>query len=232
MVDAVLLEWEGVLADTGAARRDSLLRALADEGVLLSAAAYDACCAGADAHGAASAALASVGRSDATLAELVALRAGRSFTERLARGFTLQPGAAEFVAGAAPRARIAIVTRASRGETDVALRLSGLDSAVACVVTADDVLVPPPASELYDRALAHLSRRRTMTRERGEGAVVALAQGSAALRAARAAGARAIAVGAPAHVAVDADAAVSGLSGLTLEMVAALLGLAPATILE
>jgi beta-phosphoglucomutase-like phosphatase (HAD superfamily) len=230
MVDAVLLEWEGVLADTGAARRDSLLRALADEGVLLSAAAYGACCEGVDVHAAASAALASVGRPDATLAELVALRAGRTFAEQLAGGFTLQLGAAEFMAGAAHRARIAIVTSASRDETEVALRLSGLDSAVACVVTADDVLVPPPAPELYDRALAHLSRRRTVARERG--AVVALAQGSAALLAARGAGVRTLAVGAPAHVAVEADAAVSGLSGLTLESVAALLGLTPATILE
>jgi beta-phosphoglucomutase-like phosphatase (HAD superfamily) len=230
MVDAVLLEWEGVLADTGAARRDSLLRALADEGVLLSAAAYDACCEGTGAHGAASAALASVGRPDPTLAELVALRAGRSFTERLARGFTLQPGAAEFVAGAAHRARIAIVTRASRGETEIALRLSGFESAVASVVTADDVLVPPPAPELYQRALAHLSRRRSVARERG--AVVALAQGSAALLAARAAGVRTLAVGAPAHVAVDADAAVSDLTGLTLDAVAALLGVAHTTMVE
>jgi beta-phosphoglucomutase-like phosphatase (HAD superfamily) len=230
MVDAVLLEWEGVLADTGAARRDSLLRALADEGVLLSAAVYDACCDGAGVHGAASAALASVGRSDPTLAELVALRAGRIFTDRLSRGFTLQPGAAEFVASAAHRARIAIVTRASRAETEVALRLSSLESAVAFVVTDDEVLVPPPAPELYDRALGHLSRRRTVARERG--AVVALAQTSAALSSARAAGIRTLAVGAPAHVAVDADAAVSGLSGLTLEAVVALLGVAPATMPE
>jgi beta-phosphoglucomutase-like phosphatase (HAD superfamily) len=230
MVDAVLLEWEGVLADTGAARRDSLLRALADEGVLLSASGYDACCDGAGVHAASSAALASVGRADPTLAELVALRAGRIFTERLAHGFTLHPGAAEFVAGAAHRARIAIVTSASRAETEVALRLSGLDSAVAWVVTADDVLVPPPAPELYDRALAHLSRGRTVARERG--VVVALAQSSAALLAARGAGARTLAVGAPAHVAVDADAAVSGLSGLTVEAVAVLVGVAPAAMLE
>jgi beta-phosphoglucomutase len=230
MVDAVLLEWEGVLADTGAARRESLLRALADGGVLLSAAAYDACCEGADVHGAAAAALAGAGRSDPTLAELVGLRAGRIFTERLARGFILQPGAVEFVAAVAPRARIAIVTGASRAETDVALRLSGLDSVVACVVTADDVLVPPPAPELYERALAQLARRRTISRERG--AVVALAQRSAALIAARAAGVRTLAVGAPAHVAVEAMAAVSGLSGLTLEAIASLLGLAPAAMLE
>ena len=225
MVDAVLLEWEGVLADTGAARRDSLLRALADEGVHLSAAAYHACCEGAGVHGAAFAALASVARSDPTLAELVALRAGRSFTERLARGFTLQPGAAEFVAGAAHRARIAIVTTASRAETEVALRLSGLESAVACVVTADDVLVPPPAPELYDRALAHLARRRAAAPER----VVAVVQVSAAVCAARDAGVRTLAVGAPAHVAIDADVAVPGLAGVTLDAVTTLLGVSPVT---
>jgi beta-phosphoglucomutase-like phosphatase (HAD superfamily) len=230
MVDAVLLEWEGVLADTGAARRDSLLRALADEGVLLSAAAYDACCEGADVHGAASAALASVGRPDATLAELVALRAGRSFTERLARGFSLQPGAAELVAGAAHRTRIAIVTGASREATEVALRLSGFESAVAWVVSADDVLVPPPAPELYDRAMAHLARRHGLARDRG--AVVALAHRSAALLAARGAGARTLAVGAPAHVALYADAAVHGLAGLTLETIATLVGVTPVTMPE
>jgi hypothetical protein len=90
--------------------------------------------------------------------------------------------------------------------------------------------VPPPSPELYDRALAHLTRRGIAGRERG--AVVALAQTSAALSSARAAGIRTLAVSAPAHVAVDADAAVTGLSGLTLEAVAALLGVAPATMPE
>jgi beta-phosphoglucomutase-like phosphatase (HAD superfamily) len=225
MVDAVLLEWEGVLADTGAARRDSLLRALADEGVLLDAAAYDACCDGLDVHGAASAALAHLGRPDATLADLVALRAGRAFVERLARGFTLQPGAVELITGAQHRARVAIVTMAARAETELALRLSGLDSAIACVIAADDVLVAPPAPESYDRALAQLARRRAVTPER----VVALVQTSAALRAARQAGVRTLAVGAPAHVAMDADAAVVGLSGLTLDGVATLLRMPPVT---
>jgi beta-phosphoglucomutase-like phosphatase (HAD superfamily) len=225
MVDAVLFEWEGVLADTGAARRESLLRALADEGVLLNAAAYEACCGGLDVHGAATAALAHVGRPDATLAELVALRAGRAFVDRLTRGFSLQPGAAEFITSAEHRARIAIVTTAARAETDVALRLSGLESAIACVITADDVLVAPPAPELYDRALAQLARRRAVTPER----VVALVQASAAVRAARHAGVRTLSVGGPAHVALDADAAVAGLTGLTLDGMATLVMMPPVT---
>jgi hypothetical protein len=69
-----------------------------------------------------------------------------------------------------------------------------------------------------------------VARERA--AFVALAQSSAALLAARGAGIRTLAVGAPAHVAVEADVAVSGLSGLTFEVVTALLDEAPATMLE
>jgi beta-phosphoglucomutase-like phosphatase (HAD superfamily) len=225
MVDAMLLEWEGVLADTGAARREALLRALADEGVSLNAVTYDACCDGLDVHGAAVAALASAGVHDATLAELVALRAGRAFVERLGQGFTLQPGAAQFIASAAHASRVAIVTRAARAETEIALRLSGLESAIACVVTAEDVLVAPPAPELYDRALAHLARRRAAAPER----VVAVVQVSAAVCAARDAGVRTLAVGAPAHVAIDADVAVPGLAGVTLDAVTTLLGVSPVT---
>jgi beta-phosphoglucomutase-like phosphatase (HAD superfamily) len=225
MVDAVLLEWEGVLADTGAARRDSLQRALADEGVLLDAAAYDACCEALGVHGATSAALADVGRHDPTLAELVALRAGGAFAERLSQGFSLQPGAVEFITGAEHRARIVIVTTAARAETELALRLSGLESSVAHVIAADDALAAPPAPEMYERALAKLARRRAVSPAR----VVALVRASAAVRAARQAGVRTLTVGAPAHVAMDADAAVAGLSGLTLDDVATLLGMRPHT---
>jgi beta-phosphoglucomutase-like phosphatase (HAD superfamily) len=218
MLDAVLLEWEGVLADTGAARRDALLRALADEGVPWTAAAYDACCGGLDVHAAAAAALARTGRKDATLTELVAVRASRAFAERLGRGITLQPGAARFIAAAEHRSRVAIVTRAARAETEIALQLSGLDAAIVTVVAGDDVFDPPPAPAIYARALAHLARLRPVRPDR----VVAMVDTSAAVRAARAAGVRALAVGAPAHVAVDADAAVDGLSDLGLDAIASL----------
>ena len=225
MLDAVLLEWEGVLADTGAARREALLRALADEGVLWTAAAYDACCGGLSVHAAAAAALARAGRDDATLAELVAVRAGRAFVERLAQGFTLKPGAVQFVVAAEHRARVAIVTQAARAETELALRLAGLGTAIAVVVTAEDVFDPPPAPATYAHALAHLARTRAVRPE----CVVAMVDTSAAVRAARGAGVRALAVGAPAHVAVDADAAVDGLPGLTLEAIASLVRVAPAS---
>ena len=188
MPDAVLLEWEGVLADTGSARRDALLRALADEGVPWTAAAYDACCGGLDVRAAAVRALGSAGREDATLADIVALRANRAFTDWLARGFMLMPHVSEQIEAIEHRTRLAIVTRAGRPETEAALRLSGLDRSVGIVVTADEVTDLPPAPDLYERALTQLSRRRPVRADH----VVAVVRAADAITAARAAGIRTV----------------------------------------
>lgn len=188
MPDAVLLEWEGVLADTGSARREALLRALADEGVPWTAAAYDARCGGLDVRAAAATALAGAGRDDATLAEIVALRAGRAFSDWLGHGFVLMPDVVPLVEAIAPRTRLAVVTRAGRAETAIALRLSGLDRSVGIVVTADDVTDLPPAPALYERALTQLSRRRPVRADR----VVAVVRAQAAIAAAHAAGIRTV----------------------------------------
>ncbi len=223
MVDAVLLEWDGVLADTGAARREALLRALADEGVAFSAEEYDARCAGLDVQEAARTAVSRAHDDDPALVDLVVLRAGRAFTERLAGGVTLSPGALDFLRATEPRARLAIASQSTRAETDLFLRLSGLDGMMACVFTADDVLHPPPAADLYEQAAAHLTRTRRVRREH----TVALVNGTAAIRAARAAGLRVLSVGAQAHVALDADGAATDLAALTLEELAMLVGITP-----
>jgi beta-phosphoglucomutase-like phosphatase (HAD superfamily) len=223
MVDAVLLDWEGVLADTGPARRDALLRVLADEGVPCTAAAYDDCCGGLDVQAAAVAMLARAGQNDPTQAELVALRASRLFVEQLAGGFSLAPGAASFITALEPATRLAIVTRARRPETDLALRLSGLDGSFATVVTSEDVLDQPPAPALHAQAVELLSRRRTVQPARA----IAMASATPVVRGARAAGLPVLAVAAPAHVALEADAAVDGLEGLTLDAMTRLLRLHP-----
>jgi hypothetical protein len=69
-----------------------------------------------------------------------------------------------------------------------------------------------------------LARRRPPNRER----VIALAPGTAALRAARAAGVRTIAVGAPAHVAVEANGTIDAIGGRTFHELEAIAGLAAA----
>lgn len=198
MLDAVLLEWEGVLADTTVARRDALLRALADEGV-----EYEAL------------------GSDPTLADLVAMRATRAFAERIGTGLVLLPGARAFVERLHVSSRIAIVTSATRAETEFVLRLAGLEDAVTTVVSSDDVPHGPAA---FERAITHLWRVRPIKRDH----IVALAVTGPALRAARDAGVRAIAVGAPAHVAIDADGALAAVDGATIADLARLSGIATA----
>ena len=90
------------------------------------------------------------------------------------------------------------------------LKLAGLDVAVTTIVSADDGLDAPPSAAPFAQAIAQLSRRRPLHRDR----VVAIACTSVALRAARAAGLRTVAIGAPAHIAVDADGAVDSIDGL------------------
>ena len=222
MVDAVLIDWEGVLADTAAVRRDALLRALADEGVPFNSADYSPRCEGRAVHVAVAEALRSAGRNDATLADLVVMRATRAFAERLGKGFVLAPGARALVEQLHSGSRVAIVTTATRAETEFVLRLAGLEAAISTIVSADDALDAPPSPAMYERAVERLMRLRPTHRER----VIAIAPTSSALRAARAAGIRTIALGTPAHVAVDADGAVSDLDGVTISDLARLAGIA------
>ncbi|MDB4898993.1 MAG: family hydrolase [Gemmatimonadetes bacterium] len=218
MVNAVLVEWEGVLADTRLARRSALLASLAEEGVASDAVADEEACRGMSVHAAATTALRVAGRVDATLVDLVALRAERSFLAGLANGCVLSPGAAAFVQHAQHRSRVMIVTRASRAETDLFLRLSGLDGAITAVLCADDILGDAPAVSLYTQALEHLTRLRPIAASRAVAVVDALP----AIRAARGAGVPALAVGAPAHEALEADGAVDSLDRLTMDDLARL----------
>jgi beta-phosphoglucomutase-like phosphatase (HAD superfamily) len=221
MADGVLLDWEGVLADTADSRRDAFRSAFIDEGIAFDDAAFEHQGAGRSVRSAVTRLLGSQA-ADATLAELVALRAERAFAGRLAQGFAIDPAAGHFVELAQLRAPVVIVTAAGRAETETALRLAGLHDSCAAIVTADDVGGDAPAPASYELALAHLGRRRVVKADR----VVVLATSIPAIRSAREAGLRTVAVSAPAHVALEADAAIGSLDGLTLDAVDALLGIA------
>src|SRR5436190_6389880 len=220
MADGVLLDWEGLLAGTADARRGALRDALTAEEIGFDDAVLEH-------HGTGRSVRAAIARllgsraADATLAELVALRAERSFAARLAHGFAIDPVAARFIELAQLRAPVVIVTAAGRAESDSALRLAGLHDSCAAVVTADDVGGDAPTRRSYELALEHLARRRSVR----AGRVIVLATSLPTIRAAREAELRTVAVGAPAHVALEADAAVGSLDGLTLDAVDALLGI-------
>jgi HAD superfamily hydrolase (TIGR01509 family) len=210
MLDAVLCEFEGVLADTQALRWRALERSFADEEIALPEAAA-AASAGHPTESAVRAALRAAGvERDEPGVELLRLRAERYFAELAGKGIVLVPGAREFLETAHGATRLALVTRASRGIVEFTLRLAGLDAAFACIVSADDVSLPKPASTAYESAIARLARRRPLSLERA----LALEDGVAGIRAARGAGLRCIAVGTlPAHVRLEADAAVFSLAG-------------------
>ena len=218
MLDAVLIEWENVLVDTSSARRNALVRAFAEEGLRFDESRWSTECHGRPLDGAVASALSYAGQADEPLAELLVMRAGRAFAEQLGKGFVLLPGARAFVEQAQVGARVGIVTFATRAETEFVLRLADLDAAVSTVVCAG---AAEESRATYDRALEHLTTRRITRRDHS----VAVAHIAPAFRGARAAGIRTVAVGAPAHDALEADGAVGSIDGLTLTDIARVAGL-------
>lgn len=213
MVDAVLLEWEGVLADTRRARRDALRGALAAEGVSHTLSDDDQQLRGLGVRAAVRVVLRHMGCSDETLADLLEARASRAFAADLVGGLVLAPGATAFMERMRSRARVAIVTRASRADTETILRLSGFEDAVTTIVCADDLAVDAAPSAAHTQAMARLGRVRAVE----PAGAVAIADALPGIRAARSAGLRVLAVGAPAHEALEADVAFDSLDRLTLD---------------
>jgi HAD superfamily hydrolase (TIGR01509 family) len=211
MIDAVLFEFEGVIADTSAMRRRTLLETLREDGVALSDSEYLEHCAGTPVRGAVRAALAlrNFAR-DETLVELVAMRAERGFADLVGTGLSLVDGARELVESLQGQTRLGIVSRASRADIDATLALAQLDHAFEFIIAGDDPFRPKPSPAPYVGALDRLARRRTVNTKH----VVALEDGAAGIRSAKAAGLRCAVVGAlPIHVAVNADALIPSLIG-------------------
>lgn len=217
---AVLMELEGVIVETYDARRTALLRALADDGISITALEYDDVAHGLPVRGAVRAAIAvAEEHMDDTGLELVALRAERYFAEAMAAGVTLTDGAREGLAALHAVARLGLVTRAARREVEPVLEAADATFIFECIVTADDVPdhpKPDPAS--YLSAVGRLERRRAISvRE-----AIALEDARAGIRSARGAGLRCVAVGSvPAFRALDADGYLPTLRGATLESLSA-----------
>ena len=213
MVDAALCEMEGVLFDTARLRRDCLARALRAQG--LDGAMDPDTVDGLSPRAAVAAHAANAGFAhDDALIDLVATRAQLLFSTDLATGGAqLTNGAREFVDLAAGSVRIAFVTRALRADAQTLLRLSGLETAPAFMVCADDVFDGKPAPEGYRQALQRLHQTAGVT----PSAVLAIEDGAAGIRSARDAGIRCVVTGStPPHVAVEANACIDSLIGASL----------------
>ena len=220
MIEAVLLEFEGVIADTERARREALRHTLAEDGVDVTVGEYVERCAAMPIRTAARNALTLRQRAcDETIVDLVTLRAQRRFGLALETGLSLMDGARSFIESLHGRTRIAIVSRAARTEIDATLRLAGLDHAFEFIISDDETFASKPSPAPYVAALDRLARRRVVKPLH----VVALEDGAVGIRSAKSAGIRCAVVGAvPVHLAVDADALVPSLMGQTAASIDAL----------
>jgi mannitol-1-/sugar-/sorbitol-6-phosphatase len=221
VLDTVLIELDGVLADTGPTRREVLRSVLRDESIALSELEYRDECAGLPMPDAVRAAVAlrAVPIDDTGL-DLLCARAERAYSAWVGKGVVLVDGAREFVEGLAARVRVGIVSRSNRRDIELVLNLARLEHACTIVVGAEDAYPHKPSPAPYLAALRRLARKRPIP---AGGVVLALEDGRAGIRAARAAGLRCIAVGdLPAHVAMEADAIVPAITGLDCDAVGAL----------
>lgn len=211
MIDAVLFEFEGVVADTRAARRRALLDTLREDGVGLSESEYIEHCAAMPVRAAVRAAFAlrKVARDEVAI-EIGAMHAERRFADLVETGLSLVDGAVDLIESLHGQARLGIVSRASRTEIEATLVLAQVDHSFEFLIAGDDPFQPKPSPAAYLGALDRLARRRAVPRKN----VVALEDGPVGIRAAKAAGMRCAVIGSvPVHLALDADAFIPSLVG-------------------
>ncbi len=194
MLGAVTFDPDGVLVDSMPLRRDALAVAFRDERISLPATAdtlelsdsFDEVIAAIRVAHPTDPSLAML---DDTAHALIAARADREFSARIAAGLTVIDGAREAIRSLASECRIAVVTAWRRTEVERALTLVGLDDVVRFVISRDDGPGLASASARYRRAISRLRRAGTT------GPIAALVAGTHAAAAAREAGAQAVLVG-------------------------------------
>lgn len=184
---AVLFDFNGVIVDDEEQHRATLESLLAEEGIALTRAQYYEEYLGWTDRMSFVAAFRSAGK-PLTAARLDALVAEKSRRyERLIEGsLTLVPGASEFIARAAERYRLAIVSGALRREIEAVLDRAALRRHFEVIIAAEDVACCKPDPMGYLAAHAALDERRPLA----AGRAVAIEDSLPGLAAARAAGMR------------------------------------------
>jgi beta-phosphoglucomutase-like phosphatase (HAD superfamily) len=222
-VEAILMEFEGVVADTFHARRDALAETLAREGLVLSIVEYWDLCAGWP-SAAALRALAQHRQLDLddTAIDLLAMTADRAYTAHVGKGVILVDGARQALERLSARVRLAVVSRLRRTDLEVLLSLGRLDHVFSFVIGAEDSAPGKPDPRPYRLAIQRLGRLRRDSA--GALPVVALEDGIAGIRSAHGAGLKCIAVGQlPPHVAIEGDAWLESITGLDIRAIDTLL---------
>lgn len=217
-LQAIVLDFDGVIADSERLHMRAFQQALAGTLVTLSAEAYYAHYLGFDDHGAFRQIFRDQGHplDRATLDRLVAEK-GHLFEALAAAGELLFPGVAAFVEAAAAAVPMAIASGAQTHEIEDVLARAGLRDRFLAVVGADQTAASKPAPDPYLEAVARLRHASGLALEGPH--VVAVEDSRWGLESARAAGLRTVAVTTsyPADALTGhADLVVAGLHALDL----------------
>ena len=154
---ALVFDFDGVIADDEPLHLAAFQRALAADGVALTAEAYYARYLGFDDHDAVVEALRDAGRpvTPERVQALMAAKAGH-FLALVRDGVRIFPGVPEFVRAAAARVPLAIASGALRREIALILAQAGLTRAFAAIVSAEDVEEGKPSPAAFLGALERL----------------------------------------------------------------------------
>ena len=212
MKQALLFDFNGVLVDDEEHHCETLRDVLRAEGIDLSREQYYAHYLGFDDRMSFVEAFRRAHRTPmAEYIDRLIVEKSRAYEERVKRELALVPGAADFVARAAERFRLAVVSGALRREIDLALERAGLRRYFEVIVAAEDVRACKPDPEGYLAAHTGLEAAGRLRRER----CVVIEDSLPGLGAARAAGMPCVMLTTshPAHAVRDADVVWESFAG-------------------
>ena len=216
----LLIEFEGVLAETAAMRRAALAESLAADGIALNAELIALAHGRSTEDGIRRIRESAGAPDDPTAVELARLRAERAFAARLGKGVLLQPGVRPALERLSVSTRLALVTRASRREVEFVLQLGGLDGVFRPMIALEDTSESKPARAPYAAAMARVAELFPGQVLRG----IAVEDSLIGVRAARSAGLLTVLVGNhPPQDAMESGCWVDALAELTPEHVRLLL---------
>lgn len=215
---AVIFDFDGVIVDSEPVHFRWFQRLLAEEGVTLTRADYDAIYLGMDDRECFTEALTRHGKAAALtkVPDLIARKSALLMAEVAERPPVL-PGAVDLVRTLAKSVPLAICSGALRREIEAMLTHAGIRSCFVDIVSAEDVTHSKPHPEGYAKALALLNRTQSPARAIAPGSCLVIEDSLAGIEAAKAAGMRCLAVAnsypEAALKQANADAVVATLAG-------------------
>lgn len=212
-IRAVILDCDGVLADTERLHLDAFREALAPRGIDVTEEEYRTRLLGLDDRACAAAVLRSAGAATDDEVDAFVRRKRALYARRLDAGVPVVSGVIPFLRRNARTRALAVVSGACRAEVTRIVDHLGVADLIGVVVAAEDVGRPKPHPEPYLQALDRLRRRGPLDPE----ACAVVEDSPVGMRSARAAGMRVIGLTTtyPAADLAAADLVIASFEDLT-----------------